>query len=191
MRLYWPHNSKDYNFGSGPSFPRWSVVKFCPDISSEEELCVIMPCGWDVLEVTNVMYWHGHSHSKYWAVWECLWGRPVLQRYGQSGSDIKRVSENKLLLCLAKKPLRVCVIFPGFIYRRFFISQIMCCSQMSSDICGKKRNVFRFQSCDLAMKWQWVGEGSWVLLFSWTLLLCRRAAEGCLGVGIQALSFSY
>lgn len=41
--------------------------------------------------------------------------------------------------CARLKKLRVYVIFPGFIYRRFFISQIMYYSQMSSDICKKKK----------------------------------------------------
>lgn len=54
VRLYLPHNSKDYNFESRSSFTRWSVVKFCSDILSKEDLCVIMPCGWDILEVTNM-----------------------------------------------------------------------------------------------------------------------------------------
>lgn len=60
VRLHWPHNIKDSNFEGGSSFLRWSVVKFCPDISSKQDPCEIMPHGWDVLGVTNKIYWHSH-----------------------------------------------------------------------------------------------------------------------------------
>lgn len=46
------------------------------------------------------------------------------------------------------------MIFPGFIYRIFFISQIVYCSQMSSDIWGKKKEMFfSFK----VVIWQWNG----------------------------------